>query len=88
MARMDWMRTARIGFSTLSLIHISENVQALNALIAPYTCITRVELLPFHKLCTEKYDRLGLPFPFARYPAATQQCVDALQSQIVLPQHT
>ena len=66
----------------------AENVQALNALIAPYTCITRVELLPFHKLCTEKYDRLGLPFPFARYPAATQQCVDALQSQIVLPQHT
>ena len=63
----------------------AENVQALNALIAPYPCIERVELLPFHKLCVEKYQRMGLTFAFDDYPAATQENVDALQAQVVLP---
>ena len=46
----------------------AENVQALNALIAPSRVLRASSCCPFHKLCTEKYDRLGLPFPFARYP--------------------
>ncbi len=43
-----------------------ENILRLKSLIAPYADVTdRVELLPFRKLCLEKYERLGIAFPFA-----------------------
>lgn len=39
----------------------------LLALTSNYRCIERVELLPFRKLCTEKYEQMHLPFPFSCY---------------------
>lgn len=49
-----------------------EQIDRLSALIAPYHNIRRVELLPFHKLCLEKYQAIGIPFPFDRYRAAAR----------------
>lgn len=43
-----------------------DNVKALATLIGPHAeIIDRVELLPFRKLCLEKYERLKIPFPLA-----------------------
>lgn len=40
----------------------------LRELISPYKCIERVELLPFRKLCLEKYETLRIPFPLRDTP--------------------
>lgn len=34
-----------------------------------YPNLQKLEFLPFHKLCLEKYDRLGIPFPLRDTPA-------------------
>ncbi|MDL2233366.1 pyruvate formate lyase-activating protein [Ruminococcaceae bacterium OttesenSCG-928-L11] len=38
-------------------------IRQLAELLAPFSCVERVELLPFRRLCTEKYESLGIPFP-------------------------
>ena len=63
----------------------TEQIDQLSALIAPYHNIRRVELLPFHKLCLEKYQAIGIPFPFDRYRAALPDELTALQARVRLP---
>ena len=46
----------------------AEDILALRELLLPYTNVERIELLPFRKLCTEKYEGLGIPFPLADTP--------------------
>lgn len=62
-----------------------EQIDRLSAVIAPYRNIRRVELLPFHKLCLEKYQAMGIPFPFDRYRAALPDELAALQARVRLP---
>ena len=62
-----------------------ENIDRLNALIAPYDNISKVELLPFHTLCRPKYEKLGIPFRFCCYPDTRSATVERLQKKIVLP---
>ena len=61
------------------------SIEALNNLIAPFSCVQRVELLAFHKLCLSKYEELGRPFTFDKYPAATPELIESLSSLIRLP---
>lgn len=51
-------------------------------ILAPYAP-KKVELLPFRKLCVEKYNQLGLSFAYDRYPEAEQKSVDQLQKIIM-----
>lgn len=48
-----------------SLNDTAENAAFLANLKKTHPTIDQIELLPFKKLCTVKYDRLGIPFPFA-----------------------
>ncbi|HIT08034.1 MAG TPA: pyruvate formate lyase-activating protein [Candidatus Merdivicinus faecavium] len=52
------------------LTDTAENLERLGILLAPFRCVQKVELLPFHKVCAVKYEKLGIPFPFDCYPAA------------------
>lgn len=49
-----------------------ENIESLKRLLSGYTVIEKVELLPFRKLCLEKYDALGIPFPFRDTPEMSE----------------
>ena len=62
-----------------------ENIQSLNELMAPYDNIVKVELLPFHKMCSTKYEKLGIPFRFDCYPETRQATADRLQQLVRLP---
>jgi pyruvate formate lyase activating enzyme len=57
-----------------------QDVLALKALLAPFSCVDRIELLPFRKICQVKYDQLGLPFPFAHIPTPTPELMTHLNS--------
>ena len=45
-----------------------EDVLRLAELIKGYTCIKKVELLPYKNLCIEKYRALGIPFTLEETP--------------------
>ena len=45
-----------------------EDAGRLGRLLSGYKCIEKIELLPFRKLCIEKYESLGIPFPLLDYP--------------------
>ena len=57
-----------------------ESVLRLKELAQRHTCVDKVELLPFKKICTVKYEQLSIPFPFAHIPQPTREEMDGLES--------
>lgn len=55
-------------------------VLRLRSLAAKYSCVKRVELLPFRKLCSEKYKALGIPFRLEGTPEEDAAELAELQS--------
>lgn len=43
-----------------------------------YKNLQKLEWLPFHNMCREKYDELGIPFPLAHTPALSKERLDLL----------
>ncbi len=46
----------------------AQNIYNLKKIALAHPCVDKVELLPFRKICQVKYDKLGIPFPFAHLP--------------------
>lgn len=59
-----------------------ENIIKLNKLLSPFKCVEKVELLPFRKLCEEKYKAMGIPFPFGDKPEMPQKRIDELKKML------
>ena len=45
-----------------------EDISALKDIAKSYSCVSKIELLPFRKICQTKYDNMGIPFPLAHLP--------------------
>jgi len=60
----------------------TEDVDRLIGLLTPYSCIERVELLPFRSLCREKYEALGIPFALKDLPDLSQEVVRSLRDRL------
>lgn len=61
-----------------------ENMEFLGRLIEAHSCIDTVELLPFKKICTVKYENLGIPFPFEKYDVPSRDRVMEMQKKLSL----
>lgn len=59
-----------------------ENLRALAKIAAQHTCIKKVELLPFQKLCAEKYEELGILFPLGDVPETPEHTVRQMQAHL------
>ncbi len=59
-----------------------ENILRLKKLISPYACVDKVELLPFRKICKVKYDKMGLSFPFDRFPEPDGETMEKLNKTL------
>ena len=59
-----------------------EHLAFLASLIKKHKCIDTVELLPFRKICTVKYESLALPFRFGNLPEAYPKDVARMQEQL------
>ena len=46
----------------------AENIHALKAIALAHACVDGVELLPFRKICTVKYEQMGISFPLLHLP--------------------
>lgn len=54
------------------------DILALKSLFEGYSCIEKVELLPFRKLCVEKYKSLNIPFPLEDTPEMSEDKIERL----------
>jgi pyruvate formate lyase activating enzyme len=59
-----------------------EVMDGLACLLKPFTCIRRVELLPYHTMAAEKYQALGRDLPLPGVPAADPVHVRQLEAYL------
>lgn len=57
----------------------TENMNALRQLKETHSCVEKIELLPFRKICTSKYETMGIPFPFANLPSPSRADMEKLE---------
>lgn len=55
-----------------------ESFKKLFELKEKYSCIEKIELLPFRKLCLEKYENMGIDFSLKSIPEAKQSFIDEI----------
>jgi pyruvate formate lyase activating enzyme len=55
-----------------------ESIERIISLRQKYSCVKKIELLPFRKLCLEKYNELGMEFPLKDTPETKQSFIDGL----------
>ncbi|MFC4555910.1 pyruvate formate-lyase-activating protein [Georgenia faecalis] len=58
-----------------------ENVAAVAAYVASLSTVSRVEVLPFHQMGRDKWDRLGLDYQLEDTPAPTAETVERVRGQ-------
>jgi pyruvate formate lyase activating enzyme len=61
-----------------------KNIEKLNAIVKKYTCIDKIELLPFKKICQTKYDSMKMEFPFANMDTPTKEMMDKLNNLLII----
>lgn len=55
-----------------------ENIKQIAALAKRAKSLQKIELLPFKKLCVQKYDELGLEFPLKDTPECDKKTIERL----------
>ena len=55
-----------------------ENIRQISDLAKRAEKLVKIELLPFKKLCVQKYDELGLDFPLKDTPECDQKTIEKL----------
>jgi pyruvate formate lyase activating enzyme len=58
------------------------DILRLGELISGYTCIEKVELLPYRSFCEAKYKNLGIPYPLEGTPQMSPERIAELQALI------
>jgi pyruvate formate lyase activating enzyme len=65
-----------------NLTDTPEEVLEIKRLALSVCTPKKIELLPFRKLCVEKYDKLGIPFPLADTPECSDEMITELRNLI------
>ena len=87
LAFLDKLETMRIDVWIRQVIvpginDTEQDIERLAELIKGYKSVKKIELLPFKKLCTEKYRALAIPFPLESTPQASEARVAELQAYL------
>ena len=62
-----------------SLTDTPEEILEVKRLALSVCTPKKIELLPFRKLCSEKYEKLGIPFPLSSTPECSDELIDELR---------
>jgi len=54
------------------------NIVILKNIAASHSCVDKIELLPFRKICQTKYDSMGIEFPFENISEPTPDIMENL----------
>lgn len=60
----------------------TENIRAVKAVAKSHSCIDKIELLPFRKICQVKYDKMKVPFRFGYLPEPSKETMQALEAML------
>ncbi|MBE6789356.1 MAG: pyruvate formate lyase-activating protein [Ruminococcaceae bacterium] len=55
-----------------------QNISKLKQIASAHPCVLKTELLPFRKICSVKYQNLGLKFPFEEIPEPNDEDIKRL----------
>lgn len=55
-----------------------ENIMQLKKIAVAHTNVEKIELLPFRKICSQKYDNMGMEFKFGHLPEPDAECMKHL----------
>lgn len=55
-----------------------ESILKLCDIVKMFSCIDKVELLPFRKICSAKYEQMGIQFPFSDIPTPNKELMNKL----------
>jgi hypothetical protein len=58
-----------------------DSIRRLCELRKTFPCVQHIELLPFRRLCLEKYQSMGIDFPLANTPEPTPAEIDAIKAK-------
>ncbi len=61
-----------------------ESAEALKKITDGFSVVDKIELLPFRKICTVKYDAMNIPFPLAELPEPTEEKMRELEDYLKL----
>lgn len=61
-----------------------ENIERLNKIVEENSCVDKVELLPFRKICQAKYDNLNIEFPFKQKEEPTKEKMEELNKLLAI----
>lgn len=80
---LEYLDTCKINTTLRQVIIPSindtkENISKLQKIRDKFSCVDKVELLPFRKLCQVKYDKMGIDFPFAHISEPSKEKMDEL----------
>lgn len=59
-----------------------ESIEQIAEIAHRYSNLSKIELLPFRKLCMSKYEELGIPFPLADSEECPEQYIEEMYSWI------
>ena len=59
-----------------------DHIRTIGEIAKSYVHFEKIELLPFKKLCLEKYQKLGIPFPLENTPECPTETITHLYSII------
>ena len=59
-----------------------EYLETISAIAHTYTNLEKIEWLPFHTMCLEKYRQMGIPFPLENTPAMDENTLKQLTESL------
>ncbi len=59
-----------------------ENIIKLKKIADAHSCVDKIELLPFKKICQTKYDQMKIPFPFGNLPEPEKEKIEYLIKKV------
>lgn len=69
-----WIRQVIVSY----LNDTSGNIQMLTKILEGFSNIEKIELLPFRKLCSSKYENMGIKFKLRDFPETAQEQIEKL----------
>lgn len=60
----------------------TENIKILKKIASDHSCVDKIELLPFRKLCTVKYEKMGREFRFKDIPEPIPEKMAELEKML------
>ena len=72
-----WLRHVYIP----TLNDTDDSLSRLCAVKEAHPCIEKIELLPFRRICLEKYQSMGIPFPLANTPEPTAEEIERVKAK-------